>query len=124
MKYPATAIASAALAGSASSNTTTGALPPSSRCTRFRPGAAAAATSRPARTLPVIDTICGTGCEISSRPVSRSPQTTLNTPGGRCSLISWAISTVEAGVVSDGLSTIVLPAASAGAHFQTAIIIG
>ena len=56
--------------------------------------------------------------------MSRSPQTTLNTPGGRCSLISWAISTVEAGVVSDGLSTMVLPAASAGAHFQTAIIIG
>ncbi len=35
-----------------------------------------------------------------------------------------AISTVDAGVVSDGLSTTVLPAASAGANFQTAIIIG
>ena len=35
-----------------------------------------------------------------------------------------AISTVEAGVVSDGLSTTVLPAAIAGANFQTAIIIG
>ena len=32
--------------------------------------------------------------------------------------------TVEAGVVSDGLSTNVLPAASAGPIFQTAIIIG
>ncbi len=31
---------------------------------------------------------------------------------------------VDAGVESPGLSTIVLPAASAGAHFQTAIIIG
>ena len=30
----------------------------------------------------------------------------------------------EAGVVSDGLSTTVLPAASAGANFQTDIIIG
>ena len=37
---------------------------------------------------------------------------------------SSAIFTVLAGVVSDGLSTIVLPAASAGANFQTAIIIG
>ncbi len=56
--------------------------------------------------------------------MSRSPQTTLNTPGGRNSAISSAIQTVLAGVVSDGLSTIVLPAASAGAHFQTAIIAG
>ena len=31
---------------------------------------------------------------------------------------------VETGVVSDGLSTTVLPAASAGASFQTAIIMG
>ena len=35
-----------------------------------------------------------------------------------------AISTVDAGVVSDGLITTVLPAARAGANFQTAIIIG
>ena len=56
--------------------------------------------------------------------MSRSPQTTLNTPGGRNSAISSAIQTVLAGVVSDGLSTIVLPAASAGAHFHTAIIAG
>ena len=35
-----------------------------------------------------------------------------------------ARSRVETGVVSEGLSTIVLPAASAGAHFQTAIIMG
>ena len=78
----------------------------------------------PARTDPVIETICGTGCSTRARPVSRSPATTLKTPGGRCSAISSAISRVEAGVVSDGLSTTVLPAAMAGAHFQTAIIIG
>ena len=35
-----------------------------------------------------------------------------------------AISRAETGVVSDGLSTMVLPAARAGANFQTAIIIG
>ena len=78
----------------------------------------------PARTEPVIDTICGVGCSTSARPVSRSPHTTLNTPGGRNSATISAISSVDAGVVSDGLSTTVLPAAMAGANFQTAIIIG
>ncbi|UMG94435.1 hypothetical protein MF408_10880 [Nocardioides sp. TF02-7] len=78
----------------------------------------------PARTDPVIDTICGVGCATRARPVSRSPQTTLRTPGGRN---SWQISASrveEAGVVSLGFSTTVLPAASAGAIFQTIIISG
>ena len=35
-----------------------------------------------------------------------------------------AMSSVVTGVVSDGFSTIVLPAARAGANFHTAIIIG
>ena len=118
------ATASAVLAGSASSNTITGAFPPSSRCTRLRSAAAAVATSRQARTLPVIETICGVLCETSARPVSRSPQITLNTPAGRNSLISSASSKVDTGVVSEGLSTMVFPAAIAGANFHTAIIIG
>ena len=66
----------------------------------------------------------GVGCAISAAPVSRSPQTTLHTPGGKNSCIFSTIQYDEAGVVSDGLSTTVLPAASAGANFQTAIIIG
>ena len=45
-------------------------------------------------------------------------------PGGNTSASSSAIRTVEAGVSSDGLSTTVLPAAMAGAHFHTAIIRG
>jgi len=57
-------------------------------------------------------------------PVSRSPVTTLNTPGGRNSAAISASSRLETGVVSEGLRTTVLPAASAGANFQTAIIIG
>ena len=82
-------------------------------------------TGKPvALTLPVIDTICGTGWAIRARPVSRSPVITLKTPGGRNSLISSAMSSEVTGVVSDGLSTMVLPAARAGAHFQTPIIIG
>ena len=40
------------------------------------------------------------------------------------SCILLTIHTDEAGVVSDGFSTTVLPAARAGANFQTAIIIG
>ena len=89
---------SAAASRSASSHTMTGALPPSSRCTRFRSVAAAAATSMPARTLPVIDTRPGTGCSTSARPLSRSPHTTLNTPAGRNSAASSASITVVSGV--------------------------
>ena len=78
----------------------------------------------PARVEPVIDTIDGVLCETSARPVSRSPHTTLNTPGGKNSDAISAISAVETGVVSLGLITRQLPAARAGAIFQTAIIIG
>ena len=124
LKKPAPAMPAAAASRSASSNTMTGALPPSSRCTRFRSSAAAPATSMPARTRPVIDTRLGVGCATSARPVSRSPHTTLNTPGGRNSAAISASITVVSGVVSAGFSTTVLPAASAGAIFQTAIIIG
>ena len=35
-----------------------------------------------------------------------------------------AIKSADTGVVSDGLSTMVFPAANAGANFHTAIIIG
>ncbi len=109
---------------SASSKTITGAFPPSSKWTRLRSVAAAAATSFPARTLPVTEHMSGIGCEINFAPVSRSPQITFMTPGGRNSAISSAIHTVVTGVVSDGFNTTQLPAAIAGAHFQTAIIIG
>jgi len=46
------------------------------------------------------------------------------TRGGKIPPISSASSSVVTGVVSDGLRTMVFPAAIAGAHFQTAIIIG
>ena len=78
----------------------------------------------PARTEPVIETICGVWCATSARPVSRSPQTTLSTPGGRNSWHSSASSVELAGVVSLGLRTTVLPAARAGAIFQIIIISG
>jgi hypothetical protein len=73
---------------------------------------------------PVMETIRGVGWATRARPVSRSPQITLSTPGGRNSAAISASSRLDSGVVSDGLSTTVLPAASAGATFQTAIISG
>ena len=78
----------------------------------------------PARTEPVIETICGISCSTNARPVSRSPITTFITPSGKNSCINSAIQRVETGVVSLGFKTTVFPAAIAGAHFQTAIIIG
>ena len=105
-------------------NTTTGALPPNSRWATLTSAAAAVATAIPARVEPVIDTITGIGCETKAAPVSRSPQTRFVTPLGKISCIFFTIHTDEAGVPSDGLSTTVLPAASAGANFQTAIIMG
>ncbi len=78
----------------------------------------------PARTEPVIETIAGVLCCTMARPVSRSPVTTLSVPAGRNSAAISASSRVVSGVVSLGLSTTVLPAASAGAIFQMAIIIG
>ena len=124
LKYPAIAMSAAAFFRSASAKTTTGALPPSSRCVRAKLEAAAAATSLPARTDPVTEHRAGVGCRTSIAPVSLAPQTTLMTPGGRISPISLAMSSVDTGVVSEGFSTTQLPAAIAGAHFHTAIMIG
>ena len=85
---------------------------------------ALSATCMPARTEPVIATSAGVGCSTSMRPVSRSPVMTLKVPSGRNSEASSARSSVVSGVVSDGLRTMVLPAARAGAIFHIAIIIG
>ena len=65
-------------------------------------------------------TLSTPGCAASAAPVSRdSPVTTLTTPGGNP---AWSISSanpsVDAGQCSDGLTTTVQPAASAGASFQ------
>src|SRR2546425_939944 len=95
---------SAAFSMSASSNTITGALPPSSRWVRLRSPAAAAATSNPARVEPVIDTIAGVLWLTSARPVSRSPHTTLKTTGGKKPAAISAITTLGTRVRSDGLS--------------------
>ena len=124
LKYPVMAMVCAASSTSASSKMMTGALPPSSRCKRFNVFDAPAATSIPARTEPVTDTIPGTSWSTIARPVSRSPHTTLSTPGGRMSPMILAINAVEAGVVSLGFNTVVFPAAIAGMNFHTPIMSG
>ena len=59
-------------------------------------------------------------CPASDAPVSRlSPVTTLTTPAGNpAGSISSANPSVDAGACSDGLITIVQPAARAGASFK------
>ncbi len=89
-----------------------------------RLAAAEAATCKPARTEPVIDTKAGTLCETTLEPTSALPNTTLKAPFGKNGAAISASSKVLSGVVSLGLSTTVLPAASAGAIFQTAIMSG
>ena len=110
----------------ASSKTMLAALPPSSRVT-FLP---VPATAR-AIALPTLgragegDLVDVRVRDTSAWPVSPAPVTMLTTPGGRsaCWQIS-ANSSAVSGVVSAGLSTTVLPAASAGAIFQASISSG
>ena len=109
--------ASTARSRSASSKTTTGDLPPSSTDERFSVGAPAAITSPPVVVSPVKLIRSTPGCAESGAPaVSPKPCTTLNTPWGSSASSSTSASTVEeSGDHSAGLSTIVFPAASAGA---------
>ena len=110
---------------SASSKTMTGALPPSSRCTRLRVSAALRAISLPVDTSPVTDTMATFGLATSAAPaVSPGPSTTLSTPGGRMSALSSASRIAVSGVSSDGFSTTVLPAARAGPIFHVAMLSG
>ena len=117
---------SAAASRSASSKTMTGALPPSSRCTRLTSVAADAgdlhagahrAGDRDHLRGPVLDERAA-GVAVAADDVEDARRQ------HSASLTSSAIRTVVTGVVSDGLRTTVLPAAMAGANFQTAIIIG
>ena len=66
------------------------------------------------------------GWPASAAPSSRpDPATTLNTPAGKpASCSTWAKASVDAGECSDGLTTNVQPAASAGASFQLISISG
>ena len=106
--------------------TTNGALPPSSRCTRFDVAAAVSITRRPTPLEPVKDTMSTSGCAISASPATGPvPVTTLTTPAGiPASEQASANIRAVSGVSSLGFSTIALPAAMAGRIFQAAICNG
>ena len=101
------------------------ALPPSSRVTFLLVPATVRAIALPTSVEPVNATLSTSGWPTMARPVSPAPVTMLTTPGGRsaCWQIS-ANSNAVSDVVSAGLSTTVLPHASAGAIFQASISSG
>src|SRR6195952_3452666 len=109
-----------ALLKSASSRMMFGDLPPSSWLTRLTVVAARLATSMPARVDPVNEIMSIPGCSLIAAPTSGPrPLTRLNTPFGTpASCMISAKINADDGVNSDGFSTIVHPAASAGATLQ------
>ncbi len=111
---------------SASGNTIAGDLPPSSSDTFLRLPAAAWTISLPTSVEPVNATLSTSGCAASAAPaVSPKPVTMLTTPAGKPGLLDQLPRrTAASGVCSAGFSTIVQPAASAGAIFHAAIISG
>ncbi len=112
------------VAGSASSSTMAGSLPPSSRVTRLRSGAAEMATFLPVSMEPVKLTFRGTGCPVIHAPSWSPPLTTLSTPAGSTSRSSSTVLRVARGVKGEGFRTMVLPASRAGAIFQKARVRG
>ena len=106
-----------AAARSAPGSTRAADLPPSSSATRLMSPPAMAAMWRPARVEPVNDTMSTSGCRTSASPTSGPvPCTRLNTPAGRSACrIASARRKALVGPSSDGLSTTVQPASSAGA---------
>ena len=94
-----------------------GSLPPISRLIRATRSAQATAIRLPVGIEPVKATQPTPSSPTIRAPTSPPPASRLTTPGGRCSK-QGASARVESGVSSDGLQTVVLPAASAGASFQ------
>jgi hypothetical protein len=111
---------------SASSNTSTGAWPPSSRVARLMPSAARWAICRPTAVDPVKVTlrICGDRIRCSEM-AAVCPKTTLSTPGGSpASTSALASASPVAGVSSAGLITTVQPAASAAPTLRAGMVMG
>ena len=118
--YVMNTTASRARSKSASSNTTMGFMPPSSKCTRFSVSAPCFIISLPVRESPTKATALIALCCVRALPAtSPIPCTILTTPAG--SPTSCMILTSMAAVQGDhsaGLCTTVQPAASAGAIFH------
>ncbi len=105
-----------ALSRSASSNTSTGACPPSSSVQGFTWSAALRASRRPTAVEPVKVTLRITGDAIRWEDTSEgTPNTRFSTPAGRpASARAWASAMADQGVSSDGFITMEQPAARAG----------
>ncbi len=83
------------------------------------PGDACPMIAAPTTSDPVKVTMSTRGSVVSTRPTSASPVTTLSVPGGSSAASAASARTsAEKGVNGDGLSTTVLPIASAGPTFQ------
>src|SRR5437763_15462858 len=100
-----------------------GDLPPSSSVHFLMVDDASCMIRRPTTVEPVNDTLSTSGLEASSSPTDAPPPViTLTTPlGSSVSSSSSASRSAVNGVLDAGLSTMLLPIASAGASFQTAI---
>ena len=117
--------AAAAASRSASANTMLADLPPSSSVTRLMVSAAWRAMPRPTSVEPVNATLATSGCSTRREPHTLpGPATTFSTPSGSTVAAIFSSSTAVSGVSSAGLSTTVLPAASAGPSFHAAITSG
>ena len=87
--------------------------------------AASSAMCLPVTVSPVIETMRTFGCDTRKSPIAPpEPARTLSTPAGSWSAISSANRSADSGVRADGLSTTVLPVASAGPSFQAAMYSG
>ena len=102
-----------------------GLFPPSSSDTGTSRSAPARPMIRPTSGLPVKASFATPGCEVSAAPTSSpNPGTTLITPGGKMLPAISANASVDSEAFSSGLSTTVLPAATAGATFRATINAG
>src|SRR5262249_18532254 len=116
LRYFETIAPSTAASISASSNTTNGALPPSSRPSFFTPTDACWYRILPTSVDPVKPTKRTAGCSHSTLPIADElPVRMLNTPFGTPAFSASATSaSAVSGVSLAGLSTTGQPAASAG----------
>ncbi len=120
--YPAMANANCptVVAMSASGSTNAALRPPSSAWTGTPRAVAAPTTARPTAVEPVKDSTSAAPTRAS--PSSAPPGSTVSTSAGRSS--SSASRSAQAVASGAGLSTTVLPTASAGAAFQLGIASG
>src|ERR1700742_1682065 len=100
-------------------------FPPNSSVTDLSSRPHLLATSLPDDVEPVNDTLSTPALVTSARPTSVAPGSTLKTPAGNPALSATsASSSASSGVSGDGLSTTVLPAASAGTYLNADSVCG